>query len=189
MLSRILGDAVARTAAQSGRWADCAERLNSTARPVPDATLRGSGWLITNMPDVAEEILAGIAAVKQLSQQDGHPLASYRNRIARVDSLLDSSGIDWSTDSLQELLTFVAEAGRWDAELLARVRAIGLPKPVVTAEEVRAAWQSHLANEAYNVIRQTRIDWDALSADIRSRIESGQLSRDGVVEAVTQAWS
>ena len=155
MIDRIKADATALAAAQAGNWQACADRLNAIAVGSPIRTLRGSGWLMTAMPSDAESILAGFALAQQAASVGNSPLNAYYHRIQRTNALLDTSGIDWSTDALQGLLPVVAQVAGWSSELLARVQAIGLPKPVVTADDCQAAWRADL--ESTN-----RSDFDTL---------------------------
>ena len=181
MIERILDDATALTHAQAGEWQDCADRLNAIAEPTPITTLRGSGWLMTAMPNDAEAILAGFAAAQAAASVDGSPLAAYLHRIQRTNALLDTSGIDWSTASLQALLPVVASVAGWSAELLAKVVAIGLPTPVVTSQECEGEWAQYLLESALSevtrkanaAIAQATLAYDADGATAQSITDAG----------------
>ncbi len=56
----------------------------------------------------------------------------------------------------------------------------------LTAAECQSAVQAEAALAAFETIQRRRNQWDAIASDIRSRIESGQLSDNAaVVSAVT----
>lgn len=188
MIDRILSDSQSLGFCQSDDFAAAASRLNEIAPLQRDTTLRGFGWLSTNMPDDVEAILAGFEAAEAAAGPGG-PLVAYKFRIEETRKLLTTSGIDWSTQLLQDLLPVVGQLCGWSEHLVQRVQGIGVSRVLVTAEQVEQEWQAHLAREAYEVVRKTREDWDALSANVRSQIEYGQLTREQVIAAVSQLWS
>lgn len=180
MIERILDDATAKAHAEAGEWQDCADRLNAIAEPTPITTLRGSGWLMTAMPNDAEAILAGFAAAQAAASVDGSPLAAYLHRIQRTNALLDTSGIDWSTASLQALLPVVASVASWSADLLAKVVAIGLPTPVVTSQECQDEWAQYLATT-------NQTDFDALWNEHASPVLSDRSALADALETIAAA--
>lgn len=185
MIDRILDDATALTHAQAGEWSDCAARLNAIATPTPVTTLRGSGWLMTAMPADAEAILEGFAQAQVASAVEGSPLAAYRRQIERTNNLLDTSGIDWSTVTLQGLLPVVALVASWSPELLAKVQAIGLPKPAVTAGEVEAEWAQHLLDSALAAV-VSRVN--SVRAAATAAYDAPGASAASIATAAQAAW-
>ena len=142
MIDRILSDSQSLGFCQSGDFAAAASRLNEIAPLQRDTTLRGFGWLSTNMPDDVEAILAGFEAAEAAAGPGG-PLAAYKFRIEETRKLLTTSGIDWSTQLLQDLLPVVGQLCGWSESLVQRVQGIGVSRVLVTAEQVAQEWQAY----------------------------------------------
>lgn len=106
------------------------------------------------------------------------------------ETMAGDVGYPFSDERLQLQLETLFTIGVISLSDQVALRDLGYdPVDVLDAAQVRVESAAKQAHARWNVIEATRRDWDTLSADIRSRIQSGQLTRDQVVSAVTQSWS
>ena len=101
---------------------------------------------------------------------------------------LASEGVEWA----HAMTTPYLRSKQGNVLTEAGVNAlINLSAPLLyatlTAEECQAAIQADNARLALLVLQQRRQKWDLVSADIRSRIESGTLADDAAVVSAVQA--
>lgn len=191
MIDRIKADATALAAAQGGRWQECANRLNVIAQPVrlPESVARKTWVGLQALFGLEQAAIwkASILEAIDASNEQGDVLTVAM--LSLMDQSLGGVGYDFGDPQVQRQLDVLESMGLLSQGDVEKLKGIGVYLEQVTAVQVSFEWQSELDRQAYEVINQARSDWDALSANIRSQIENGQLVRSQVIAAVSQLWS
>lgn len=191
MIDLIKADATARSAAEAGRWQECATRVNAIAPAVrkPESEARKTWVGLQSLFGLTRAALwkANILEAIQDAEGDGDVMTIAT--LSLMDQSLGGVGYDFGDPQVQEQLEMLEAMGILTEADVQDLQGVGVSAVVVTAEQVAFEWQAEIHRQAYAVINQTRTDWDALSANVRSQIESGQLKREQVIAAVSQLWS
>lgn len=104
---------------------------------------------------------------------------------------LASDGVLWAHRLTVKLMDGLIAAGVMTATDKAALIQLSSPtiRPFadIIENDIVAAMQAQAAQQALELIRQRRQQWDSIASNIRSRIESGELGNDAAVLAAVQS--
>ena len=145
MIDLIKADATARSAAEAGRWQECATRVNAIAPPVrkPESEARKTWVGLQSLFGLTRAALwkANILEAIQDAEGDGDVMTIAT--LSLMDQSLGGVGYDFGDPQVQEQLEMLEAMGILTEADVQDLQSVGVSRVMVTAEQVEQEWQAY----------------------------------------------